>query len=87
MRWTIGADVVSTAVEGGAVLLDLTSKRYFSLNETGRVIWEGIRDGLSREAIVAALVERHEVSPETCRAAVDRLLADLASRQLVGRAP
>lgn len=86
MSWKIPDDVVSTAVEGGAVLLNLTSKRYFSLNETGCMIWEGVRDGLSREGIVAALVERHEVSPETCRIAVDRLLSDLASRQLLGDA-
>lgn len=87
MTWTMRADVVSTPVEGGAVLLDLDSKRYFSLNETGRVIWEGIRDGWSREAIVAALVERYAVSSDSCHAAVDRLLADLERRRLVERAP
>lgn len=42
---TLNPDVVSSTLEGGGVLLDLTTKQYFALNGSGLAIWQHLEDG------------------------------------------
>ena len=44
-------DVVSTVMDKGAVLLDLTSKYFYSVNKTGWFVVEMLESGTTREAI------------------------------------
>lgn len=45
-------DVVSTVMEKGAVLLDLTSKYFYSVNETGWFVVECLESGASKADIL-----------------------------------
>jgi hypothetical protein len=55
-------DVQGTTMDGETVLLDLSSGRYYTLNQLGSIIWEQCKKRQAISAIHAALCERFEVS-------------------------
>ena len=86
-RYTASPDVLAAHLEGEAVLLHMETKDYFRLNDTAAWIWKGLERGLDRDGLVAALLERYEVSPAEAEAELDALIADLSQRGLVTREP
>ena len=79
-------DVVYTDFQGtGGILVDLNTKQYYQLNETGSLIWRGLEKGSSIEAIVSEMRNLYEVSSEHAQASVEKLLLNLESRKLVHR--
>lgn len=74
-------------VEGGAVVLNLDTKRYYSLNPSGLVIWTGLERG-DEPAVIATEVTRcYRVSLEVAARAVARLIEELRAEALVEDAP
>ena len=67
----------------GAVLLNLQTKRYFSLNETGTRIWELVQQSADEESMVATMVREYEVDEATAGAEVRRILDELMEAQLI----
>ena len=86
-RYTASPDVLAAHLEGEAVLLHMETKDYFRLNDTAAWIWKGLERGLDREALVASLLERYEVTPADAAAELDALLSDLAERGLITAQP
>ena len=79
-------DVVYTDFQGtGGILVDLNTKQYYQLNETGSLIWRGLETGSSIDAIVDELKATYEVSSEHARASVEKLLRNLEAKKLVER--
>ena len=76
-------DALVASLEDEAVVLDLVSKRYFQLNVTGSIIWEGIASGDDRDEVVRRLVDAFEITPEGASEAIDTFVAELRSRGLV----
>lgn len=77
-------DVVSTALPGGdVVLLQLTTKAYFSLNSTGAEIWGLIQKEHGIDEISQCLVERFDVTWAVAYAFVETLVRDLLAENLV----
>jgi hypothetical protein len=77
------SNVLVAHLEGEAVLLDLTTKRYFRLNATSATIWRAVEEGKSRDEIVHALLESFEVDASVAAPAVDEMLSDLEQRGLL----
>jgi hypothetical protein len=65
------------------VLLDLHSNYYYSLNETGAQIWQGLSQGLTPDAISHQLMASYAISFAEAEAAVLALLRDLTAENLV----
>lgn len=42
---TLNPDVVCSTLPEGGVLLDLDTKQYFALNQTGLAVWQFLEDG------------------------------------------
>lgn len=78
--------VVSTEVEDALVLLHLDTKRYFTLNSTGAVIWKQLTQGKTESDIVAALAEEYDADEARLTASTQRLLAELEAAALIERA-
>lgn len=61
--------------EGNVVLVDLRSKRYYELNETAAMIWNGLQashtEGQIAESMCAAFVVDHEKALHSVRATVE----------------
>ena len=79
-------DIVFTDFEGGeGILVDLNTKQYYRLNETGSLIWRGLEKGRSIDDIVTEMQTIYEVSGEHAVASVEKLLRSLESNRLVKR--
>lgn len=76
-------NVLAAHLDGEAVLLDLSTKRYFRLNATGAAIWQGLEAGHGRDEIAGSLVDRFEVERDVAMQAIDDLVAELTERGLL----
>ena len=65
------------------MLVDLNTKRYYTLNETAMLIWRGLEDGKSTPEIARDICNRYEVSEEHATAAIERLVASLGAHRLL----
>lgn len=65
------------------VLLHLQSNYYYSLNETGAHIWQGLNQGLTLGEISQRLVASYTITLSEAEASVFALLHDLAAEKLV----
>ena len=79
-------DVIFTDFNGQeGILVDLNTKQYYRLNETGSLIWRGLEKGNTVEEIVSEIQNSYEVSSEHARASVEKLLLNLETNKLVRR--
>jgi hypothetical protein len=58
------SNVQDTTMEGETVLLDLSSGRYYTLNQLGSVIWEHCTGHTILRDIHTVLCDRFDVAPE-----------------------
>jgi hypothetical protein len=76
--------VVFTEFEGDeGVLVDLNSKRYYTLNETATLVWRGLEKGLSKDEIVGQMTAAYDVTPERAAASYDALVRALRTHKLL----
>lgn len=83
MRYRAIPEALVATLSDGAVLLNLQTKRYFSLNETGTRIWELVQQTADEETIVATLLREYEVEEPMVRTEVRRILDELIEAQLI----
>jgi hypothetical protein len=83
MRYRVIAEALVATLSDGAVLLNLQTKRYFSLNETGTRIWEMVQQTADEEVIVATMLDEFEVDEPMARSEVRRILDELIDAQLI----
>ena len=55
------SSVVTTELEDGAVLLNLLTKYYYNLNQTGLEIWRALDETYDPDKIVAKLTDTYYV--------------------------
>ena len=83
MRYKAIPEALVATLSDGAVLLNLQTKRYFSLNETGTRIWEMVQQAVDEDGIVVELLREYEVEEPMARAEVRRILDELIEAQLI----
>jgi hypothetical protein len=76
-------EVASDVLDGEVVMINLSTGMYYSMEETGAVVWELIREGRNLDEIGSALFARYDVSPDRAEADVARLAAQLVEEHLV----
>ena len=65
------------------VLMHLDTGAYYSLNETGVIIWQGIVDERPHEDIVNDMIEMFDVDRETIARDFERVVNELSDQGLV----
>ena len=76
--------VVFTEFDAGeGILVDLNTKKYFQLNETGMIVWRGLEKKQTLEEIVGQITAAYDVTPEHAAASVRKLLDALRAFRLV----
>lgn len=76
-------EVADEVIDGEAILINLASGIYYSMDGVGGVIWSLIAAGHSLLATAATIAARYEVSPEQAEADVQRVAAELVEHGLV----
>jgi hypothetical protein len=70
-------------IEGEVILIDLDTGTYYSLRESGAVVWQGIQDGAETAHIVDTLTSSYEGSADEIGSAVADLLEELTQEGLI----
>jgi hypothetical protein len=65
------------------VVLDLKTNAYYSLNETGIVVWEGLAKKQALPALVEAVVDQCDVSPELAAKDAEGFVKRLCEMKLI----
>ena len=78
------AHVVFTEFDAGeGILVDLNTKKYFQLNETGMIVWRGLEKGQTLDEIVGQITAAYDVTAEHAAESVRKLLEALRAFKLV----
>lgn len=77
-------DVVYASLhDNTGVLLHLGKKLYYTLNETGRFLWEQLGEPCTLEELVKSLLQEYEVSEAEAKEAVTEFLNALQQEGLI----
>ncbi len=82
-RWRPSARAIHTRTPRGGVLLDVTTKTYFTLNATGDVLWRALARGPSRSELVETLCAEFDVDPAVAARDVEGWLDELSRARLI----
>ena len=76
-------EVVTTELEDGAILLNLNTKYYYNLNETGLSIWLALDESGDPETIATKLTDVYDIDRNQASAYLHELLEDLEKEDLI----
>jgi hypothetical protein len=76
-------EVVAKVMDGEAIIINLATGVYYSLDHAGVAMWERMEAGWRLDEIAAAIAVRYEVSPEHARRDVQQLAAELLHEDIV----
>ena len=75
--------VVTTELEDGAILLNLNTKYYYNLNETGLGIWRALDETGNPDAILLKLIEEYDIDKKEASSCMNELLENLEKEGLI----
>jgi hypothetical protein len=76
-------DLLEADVNGEIVALHVEKGQCYGMNAVASRVWTLLAEPMAPGEICAKLAEEFDVDPDTCRADVQALLADLKSEGLV----
>ena len=82
-RYAVSPDAACASLDDGAVVLNMRTKRYYSLNETGAIVWRLLEDEMAVEDVVARVIELYDVDGAEARRTIAVLLDELAAEALI----
>lgn len=83
--YRLSEGVLSVPVEEESILLAMGSEKYFGVRGAVRHLLEGLREGLSMEAMIADISARYRVAPEVARQDLETVLPKLIAAGIVER--
>lgn len=75
--------VTSKIIDGEAIIINLASGMYYSLDKSGASVWMLIGGGYSIEEIADVVSGRYSIPVERVREDVDRLIIEMVKQSLV----
>ncbi|MDX6511426.1 MAG: hypothetical protein QOE36_930 [Gaiellaceae bacterium] len=78
--------VVHETIDGEAILIQMETGYYYSLDGSGCDIWNLLAGGCGADEIASRLSARYEAPPEAIAAAVSALVEQLLEERLIGEA-
>ena len=82
-RYERHPDLRLTALEGEGVVLHLKERRYFTVNETGLVLLEALKQPRSMQELVDALLAEYEVTAAEAEATTRAFLGQCLESAVV----
>jgi len=75
--------VIRETIDGEVVIVHLEKGYYYSLMETGAVIWEGIERGIYKENLIEEMTEQYDANPKDIKTTVDNFFERLQQEELI----
>jgi len=76
-------EIASQVLEGEAIIINLATGLYYSLDGSGALVWSMLQRGATVVDMTAALARAYGIAAERARADVEALLADMEAESLV----
>lgn len=76
-------DVASELIDGEAIIIDLGTGMYFSLDRAGGRIWALLAEQRSLDEILACLLAEYEVGAQAARDDLENLVTQLLAENLI----
>ena len=76
-------NVIHEIIDGEAVLVNLESGSYYSIDSVGAVVWDYVEKGLNSSQIVEAVAAQFEGEQADITTGIQQLLDDLQAEQLI----
>jgi hypothetical protein len=70
-------------IEGEVMVIDIATGSYYSLRDSGAVVWQGVERGAAEAEIAQELARRYDAPAGEISSAVSRLLGELQAEGLV----
>lgn len=84
--YRLNESVFSVPMPDENVILEMGSEKYFGVRGAMRHLMDGMRDGLSLDAMVAQTSARYGVAPDIARQDIEGMLPKLIAAGIVERA-
>lgn len=81
--WTLKPGVIETDLGDELVLLDPKTQGMFSLNNTGRIVWQGLKNTETLETIALSLEKTFMVTLEQASLDAQALMDELEKAGLI----
>lgn len=75
--------VTSQTIDGEVIIIDLQNGNYYSLTQTGAIVWSGIEDGRFSDEITAWIAAEHDGEPELVKSSIEQFLDTLLEEELI----
>jgi Coenzyme PQQ synthesis protein D (PqqD) len=82
-KFRISSAVRTRMLDDELILLDLRLGEYFSLNPSGKAVWDGLERGIDLATLDAELASQWPVSPEERWQLLESMVRDFLDRGLV----
>jgi hypothetical protein len=76
-------NVIHEIIDGEAVLVNLQTGSYYSIDKVGAVVWDYVEKGLSINQIVEMIAGRYEGEPTQIDQGIQQLFTQLQNEQLI----
>ena len=83
VRYRRHPDLRLAALESDGVVLHLGTRRYFTVSESGVILFQALESPRSIDELVGLLLEQYEVSPEQAEQSVREFLDRCRGAQLL----
>jgi len=83
LRVEVPSDTLLRELEGEAVILNLQSGHYYSLDPVGTSIWRALTSAASVGEAIAVLLDEFDVDRETLERDVGAMVAELRDEGLI----
>lgn len=75
--------LMTADMDGSAVMMDITTGKYYNLGTIGGRIWELLEEPMTVTALVGRLTDEYDVSAKQCRTDIEPFLSKLLERGLL----
>lgn len=75
--------VTGKVIDGEAVIINVVTGRYYSLEEAGCVAWVQLTAGASADDVVTAITERYDADPGQVARDLEALVEELRAEELL----
>ena len=84
MRYKLKTDnTAATVIDGEAIIVNLTTGVYYSMDKVGAEVWEMIGQGSSTLQIAAAVAARYEIEQDRALVDIEKLTEKLGAEDLI----
>jgi len=86
LSWVASTGVASSEIGDELALLEPATGQYFTLNQTGAVVWQLLSEPRSTDDIVQAVADNFDISTADCTSDINELIAQLSNAGLIRKA-